>query len=422
MKEEVRNRRSSSDDSGYLPNTFSLEDAFSIERELERGVWRLRFSPPVEEAFINYYLNRYMWRIRLGILFGIMLYAVFGLLDLVVSPEHKKIMWTIRYGVVCPSGLLFLLSTYRIRKEWLIHTLHALVIVIAGMGVIAMIAFLPPDKDFLHQSGLMIITFYAYTLSALRFRYALFASLTLVLLHLVGDLFFLHKAVNRMVADMFFLSSANLIGIPVSYLWEYQSRRDFLLTVLLTMEKKRVEKLNEKLREMSYMDSLTGVANRRKFEEYLEAEWERAKRAGRPISLLLIDIDFFKKYNDIMGHPKGDKCLREVAQAISANLRKGIDLVARYGGEEFVVVLPETDLSQAKKIAERIREAVMDLKIPHPGSDVYDRVTVSVGVASLIPREGMRKEQLIKMADEALYIAKKRGRNRVGTFTERSVA
>ncbi len=396
------------------------EDISRIERELERGVWRLRFSPPVEEAFIDYYLSRYMWRIRFGVLFGVLLYALFGLLDLLVTPEQLKTMWAVRYGVVCPSGILFLLSTYRIRKEWLLHTLHALVIVIAGVGVMLMIAFLPPEKDFLHQSGLMIITFYAYTLSALRFRYALLAALTLTLLHLVGDLLFVHKTADRMVADMFFLGSANLIGIPVSYLWEYQSRRDFLLTVLLTMEKRKTELLNEKLREMSYVDGLTGVANRRKFDEYLEAEWERARRMGRPLSLLLIDIDFFKRFNDIMGHLEGDECLRKVARAIRDSLRRGVDLVARYGGEEFAVILPETDLTQAEKIAERIREAVMNLNIPHPGSDVSDRVTVSVGVVSVIPQEGMSREDLIEMADRALYLAKKRGRNRVEVFRERN--
>ena len=127
----------------------------------------------------------------------------------------------------------------------------------------------------------------------------------------------------------------------------------------------------------------------------------------------MVDIDFFKNYNDSFGHLAGDECLRRVAEAMSKNLRKEIDLVARCGGEEFVVILPEVDASQARKVAERIRQAVLNLNIPNPGSETSGKITVSVGVASTVPQEGMSEESLVETADKALYTAKREGRNKV---------
>ena len=395
----------------------TIRDEAQIERELRRGPRYLRFSPIIEKAFLNYYLTKYIWQIRLAVLLGVIMYAAFGLLDFYVFPEKKEVMWTIRYAIVCPLGIAFFLLTYKIREEWLIHTLHTLLVVIAGLGIIVMIAVAPPEKAFLYYAGLMLVVFYAYTLSALRFYYALFASLMVTVLYPIVDHMLVGTSLDRLITNMFFLTSANLMGMPVSYLWEHHIRRDFLLAMLLALEKKKTDQLNRKLRDISYIDGLTGVANRLKFEEYFRREWDRAKRTKRPISLLMIDIDFFKNYNDLLGHLEGDACLRRIAQALSRHLRAGMDLVARYGGEEFVVVLPETDLTQAKKVADRIREDVLRLNIPHPASKVSDKVTVSIGVASMVPRDSLKKEVLINMADKALYAAKKGGRNRVEVFT-----
>ncbi len=395
----------------------TIRDEAQIERELRKGPRYLRFSPIIEKAFLNYYLTKYIWQIRLAVLLGVIMYAAFGLLDFYVFPEKKEVMWTIRYAIVCPLGIAFFLLTYKIREEWLIHALHTLLVVIAGLGIIVMIAAAPPEKAFLYYAGLMLVVFYAYTLSALRFYYALFASLMVTVLYPIVDHMLVGTSLDRLITNMFFLTSANLMGMPVSYLWEHHIRRDFLLAMLLALEKKKTDQLNRKLRDISYIDGLTGVANRLKFEEYFRREWDRAKRTKRPISLLMIDIDFFKNYNDLLGHLEGDACLRRIAQALSRHLRAGMDLVARYGGEEFVVVLPETDLSQAKKVANRIREDILRLNIPHPASKVSDRVTVSIGVASMVPRDNLKKEVLINMADKALYAAKKGGRNRVEVFT-----
>ncbi len=176
---------------------------------------------------------------------------------------------------------------------------------------------------------------------------------------------------------------------------------------------RRLAESNRELQRLSRRDGLTGIANRRHFDEYLQLEWRRAERDGRPLALLIADVDHFKAYNDVYGHQAGDESLRRVAQAIDAQLSRSIDVAARYGGEEFAVILPETPLAGALNIAERMRGAVMGLRIRHEASNVSEFVTVSIGAASIIPQRGESPDRLVGAADQALYDAKQGGRNRV---------
>ncbi|MDD2853597.1 MAG: diguanylate cyclase [Desulfuromonadaceae bacterium] len=167
---------------------------------------------------------------------------------------------------------------------------------------------------------------------------------------------------------------------------------------------------------ISLTDGLTGVPNRRRFDEFLELEWRRAVRSKTMMSLLLIDIDWFKQYNDIYGHIAGDEGLKEIARTLCEMMRRPSDLMARYGGEEFGCVLPETDAAGALHIAELLRGTVESLKIPHEYSHAAPFVTVSVGVACMVPTHGISTITLVQEADAALYTAKAGGRNRVSTF------
>jgi diguanylate cyclase (GGDEF)-like protein/PAS domain S-box-containing protein len=167
------------------------------------------------------------------------------------------------------------------------------------------------------------------------------------------------------------------------------------------------------LRDMAYADVLTGIPNRRAFDERLETEWKRAQRDGTQVALLILDVDHFKRYNDCLGHPQGDACLRAVADAVSSVPCRGHDLLARYGGEEFVCLLPGCDLETAAQKAECLRVAVESLVLPHPDSSVSPFVTISVGAAALYPGPGVGTTTLLDMADANLYQAKERGRNRV---------
>ena len=162
-------------------------------------------------------------------------------------------------------------------------------------------------------------------------------------------------------------------------------------------------------------DALTGIANRRQFEEALAREWHRARRQGEPIAILMMDIDHFKDYNDAHGHAAGDDCLRKVAGALEGTLRTGTDVVCRFGGEEFAAILADTSAEQATVTAERLRTAVRALGISHARSPVAPIVTISTGVAAIVPASSDRADELVKSADVALYAAKRAGRDRIET-------
>ncbi|MEW6613908.1 MAG: diguanylate cyclase [Thermodesulfobacteriota bacterium] len=182
-------------------------------------------------------------------------------------------------------------------------------------------------------------------------------------------------------------------------------------------ENKKMEKAlresEEKFRRLSYMDDLTGVANRRYFEEIFNVEWGRGARDRSPMSLIMCDIDFFKAYNDRLGHQSGDDALKQVADLLRSTLRRPGDMAARYGGEEFVVVLPDTDKKGAALVAELLRANVEVSGIAHPDSPICKSVTISIGVATTIPGGRHKPASLISKADHAMYQAKKEGRNRV---------
>lgn len=189
-----------------------------------------------------------------------------------------------------------------------------------------------------------------------------------------------------------------------------------LLMMSMTDKSNHIESLNKKLEQIALTDSLTKLANRRHFDQYLEIEWRRMAREQKPLALILCDIDFFKLYNDTYGHVAGDKCLQEVAMVIAENVKRPGDFAARYGGEEFAVVLPNTHLQGAIKLAESIRQKLMIRSIDHHGSLLNVQiVSLSMGVASVIPHKDISLEWLIMEADEALYKAKQAGRNCVFT-------
>jgi diguanylate cyclase (GGDEF)-like protein len=182
---------------------------------------------------------------------------------------------------------------------------------------------------------------------------------------------------------------------------------------LLAERGRELDEANRRLETLSTVDNLTEVANRRQFDHVLDAEWRRCARTGLPLALLMVDIDHFKAFNDGYGHVGGDACLKKVAALIRRLVQRAGELVARYGGEEFAVLLPGSDAPHARELAETIRLEVELLAIPHSYSKVAPVVTISTGVAALIPIYGSTPGELIAGADRALYHAKQTGRNRV---------
>ena len=203
-----------------------------------------------------------------------------------------------------------------------------------------------------------------------------------------------------------------LVTLLVSARLRGHERREGELQKLVDARTRELSEANALLMELSYLDPLTGIANRRRFEERLRLEWKRAQRARSPLAMIMVDIDLFKSFNDTYGHQRGDACLKAVAAALADGLPRSGDSVARYGGEEFAVVLPLTALAGAMRVAEHLRHRVEELGLPHRSSTVARCVTISCGVASLVPETDDGLHALVRLADEALYRAKVAGRNR----------
>jgi len=219
-----------------------------------------------------------------------------------------------------------------------------------------------------------------------------------------GAVDFIHKPINRIELIARVRSSLNL---------KYETDKRVQREKELIESTHKLNRANQKLRYLSYVDELTTIANRRYFDEFLAKEWNRASRQQKPLSLIMIDIDFFKNYNDTYGHTQGDECLSQVARTLSGMLKRPGDFVARYGGEEFVAVLPDTGLHGAEKVAESLRANVQALDIEHESSPIEKVVTISLGVSSAGPAPHSEPDLIVTQSDKALYRAKQEGRNRV---------
>lgn len=206
---------------------------------------------------------------------------------------------------------------------------------------------------------------------------------------------------------------ANFVGIANGFVVETKERRLYLQERLIQLEKRQLNNISERMVQLAREDGLTGLSNRRHFSDTFLIEWERARRERLPLSVVFIDIDHFKPYNDNHGHLEGDQALVRVAKAVKLMARRAGDLAARYGGEEFVLLLPNTQASGAKEIAEELLAQVDALKLPHKASSVGPYVSISIGVATVVPDVHIAPTRLIDAADEALYEAKEGGRHRV---------
>lgn len=264
------------------------------------------------------------------------------------------------------------------------------------------------------SSGALYVTVVMFSLLADRARVTWFTAVALTVMTLVG-MAAAHFVPRVEVHEASWILLVNrAVALLLIWLTATMGVRLLGMKRQVVEHGRQLERMNIELNKIARHDALTGVANRRYFDERLNVEVLRAVRDKAPISLLMIDVDFFKKYNDLNGHQAGDGCLIKVALTIVAGLRRPADMVARYGGEEFAVILPSTNATGAVDRAEVIRRKIESLHITHPGSHKDTQVTASIGVASVIPGDtSATPETLIAAADSALYAVKQSGRNAV---------
>ncbi|QWV93678.1 GGDEF domain-containing protein [Geomonas oryzisoli] len=379
----------------------------------EGGLKSVRFPEPLESAFNEYYGDKTLKHVRVALFTGLILYAVFGLVDGLLLPADRAHMWFIRYAVVCPTVVAGLAFTYFPHLRRFMQPVVSLVMLVGSLGIVSMVYYDPtPTKNY-YYSGLLLLIMGAFTFVSLRLRYAMCWAVATTMAYETVAFFINHTDITILTQNTFSIVATIIIGAFSNSLMGNYLRRDFLNAKLLEYENRQLQNATLELRRLSISDPLTSLGNRRHFEVMLDQEWLRAVRSEAPIALIFFDIDCFKLYNDNYGHQAGDNCLKLVAQELGRFARRPGDTAARYGGEEFVLLLSGIGLADAATIAKACRKAVEALHIPHSHSPVARVVTVSAGVAAMIPDLDADRQQLVEAADKALYRAKLKGRNNV---------
>ena len=371
-------------------------------RELQGGVCHLRFAEPLETQYIQERLSDSRLLIRLACMLSALvallraaekMYAgtgdLWSLTDLafvtVVSVALAGLAWGTQYQRVYMPWARILVPARN-------SVVAAQVATAAAHGQLEMLMVLP------------IMLFGPFFFLGLRYRAALCCSVLTVLAYVISATAW-NMPVSVATRSYAFLLIGLIAFMVAGRHLEKSSRLAFLKGRLIAI--------------LAQHDSLTGAKNRRVFDEHLSALWRRATEEHRGIAVLLIDIDYFKVYNDCYGHQAGDRTLRRVAQAIGGLVCRSTDVLARYGGEEFAAVLYDADIEEAREMAEKMRRGVAELNIDHHGSGVARCVTISVGVAAVCPNLSRSPSGALQLADEALYEAKVSGRNRVEIRDER---
>lgn len=355
--------------------------------------------------------------LRAAILFAILINAGFYFIDREVEGLAPHLAWIDiwRYLISIPFFIVLGALTYVVRSDRILHFLALFGLVSAGAFVLVIMIPSPVAVNDFYWDGLIIVVLYPFLLMNMRYRFALTSGVIIFALFLFANHSLIEMSHGGFISAIGILMSALGIGAVGGYVLERNKRSNFLQSYLTVLAVNDLQRSNIRLESLSHIDPLTDIPNRRYFDANFEKEWSRCRRDKLSISLLLVDIDRFKPYNDSYGHPAGDHVLKQVAKCLQKSVQRPADFVARYGGEEFAVVLADTSDSGARKTGERILSDIRALYISHehrePGEEPY--ITASIGAVSMVPEAADSLDTLIELADKALYEAKGRGRNRL---------
>jgi diguanylate cyclase (GGDEF)-like protein len=384
-----------------IGNRFPLEDLPDLPhaRQLKTGFPWLTFNPELEPEFRQTVLDENLQHIRINFcLAAVIIVAGSAAQGTILSRDLNRIAGIIHMLVMIPMLLLCLGASFSHRRHRLFPPLAFSAVTLCGLCVVAIQVMAARGGVSILFPGLILTVIFIYFMGGLIFYHALAANVIITLAYLAAGSA-LQLPDREFGYNALAIVAVNLFCASVVYMHEKTSRMRFLEAALL--------------REMVARDGLTGIQNRRMFDQHIQLAWQQAVRDTQRVAVLLVDIDCFKDYNDRYGHQAGDECLRAVAVSLSQCARRPLDFVARYGGEEFAVVLYEASREYVAEVLTRIQRSIAELNIPHDASRVASRLTVSIGAAFILPGASRTHEGLIQLADEALYSAKEQGRNRV---------
>lgn len=376
--------------------------------------WRLSFPELVEASFQAHYARHYRGHMAMGLGVGVLAILVTVFEEFLLPADDRGILLFIRLGLMLPiSVLLFVM----VQAGWWQSRQQSMLMMATlggALGFLMMGFFAPESGSRLYVGTLVMVEIFGLILLRLQFAYALSCVLVIAVGAVTALLWlpFPGYYQNHFV-DLALIVFSGMLCLVANFMMERSARSDYLQQRMLVYRQKDLEASNAYLQLLLRTDALTGISNRRYFDERLQEEFRRAERGSYPLALLMIDIDCFKPFNDTYGHQAGDETLSRVAGVLAGFARRPGDVAARYGGEEFALILPGSREQDAKAIADELVGAVHGHAFPHGASHVADRVTISVGVASVLPgQEECDPVRLIARADQALYQAKTTGRNR----------
>jgi|HubBroStandDraft_1064217.scaffolds.fasta_scaffold01273_4 diguanylate cyclase (GGDEF)-like protein len=368
-------------------------------RQLKSGFPWLTFTDELEEEFTRTHFQASLAQIRINLSLAIVMTVAFAVMDAtVLGRELNRIPSMLQLLLVTPALLITLGASYSRIRHRIFPPLALMASTILGLSVVAIEILATLGGVTSLFPYLLITAIFIYFMGGLPFYRALAANGIVLFAYLAVGIS-LQLPSREFGYNALAFVAVNLVCAWIVYMHEKTSRRSFLEEALL--------------QEMVARDGLTGIQNRRMFDQHIQRVWQQALRTRQRVAVLLIDIDWFKDYNDRYGHQAGDECLRAVALCLNQCARRPLDFVARYGGEEFAVVLYEATREYTAAVLTRIQRSVAELNISHEASKVATRLTVSIGAAFVLPGPERTYEGLVQLADEALYSAKEQGRNRV---------
>jgi len=371
---------------------------------LARLVPRLTFDEPLESEFRRWYAEHTRSRVRnaMWIAMGNMLVVMLAggpfreMRSAIFGPENESLVDVLRFGFIVPSSLAMLVVSYTgLYRRWFGITAQ-IVAPVHALSFVVMDILMQP-RGYSLSSWMPLVVLAPYFLYGLLHAQAVRTALLIVLAYAAGGELAGITGPQR-VFDMFVIAFACTIGGAIHFSFQRGVRRNYVAKQVLS--------------ESANRDSLTGIHNRRMFDEHMQRLWQQAMRERVPLALLLVDLDHFKSFNDRRGHQAGDACLANVASVLPVAARRPFDLAARYGGEEFAVLLYDARRDRVEEICRQLHASLQKAALEHPTSPVSQYVTFSIGAACVEPNLGRHPEGFIQLADEALYAAKERGRNR----------